>query len=241
MDEKLFLEMKAEIEALTDVSSPNLPVAVALQEAEDLAVWCQPDKSSLEAAGLSWELVTSLPLRANMCRVFQSQWQKEYQSQEESQRVWGNCSPSAYSLRDELVHHQLYAYRNFPDLRSKVQHIAQDLGHAGMIQNLSDLSVLGKANPAPLVKISFDMKLLDQAEVQSAEMAKLLAKNNGDKMSVSASRVLRDKAYTYMKQAVDEIRQCGQYVFYRNEERKKGYISRYKKRLGKSDPDKPNK
>jgi len=232
--------MKAEIEALTNVSSPNSPVAVALQEAEDLAVWCQPDKSSLEAAGLSWELVTGLPLRANMCRVFQSQWQKEYQSQEESQRVWGNRSPSAYSLRDELVHHQLYAYRNIPDLLLKVQRIAQGLGHAGMIQNLSDLSVLGKANPAPLVKISFDMTLLDQAEVQSAEMAKLLAKNNGDKMSVSASRVLRDKAYTYMKQAVDEIRQCGQYVFYRNEKRKKGYTSQYVKSKTKVTKNKLN-
>jgi hypothetical protein len=175
-----------------------------------------------------------------MCRVFQSQWQKEYQSQEESQRVWGNRSPSAYSLRDELVHHQLYAYRNIPDLLLKVQRIAQGLGHAGMIQNLSDLSVLGKANPAPLVKISFDMTLLDQAEVQSAEMAKLLAKNNGDKMSVSASRVLRDKAYTYMKQAVDEIRQCGQYVFYRNEKRKKGYTSQYVKSKTKVTKNKLN-
>ena len=30
-----------------------------------------------------------------------------------------------------------------------------------------------------------------------------------------------------MKQAVDEIRRHGQYVFWRNEARKKGYVSRY--------------
>ena len=38
---------------------------------------------------------------------------------------------------------------------------------------------------------------------------------------------MRDKAYTHLKQAVDEVRECGQYVFWRNEARLKGYSSRY--------------
>jgi len=38
---------------------------------------------------------------------------------------------------------------------------------------------------------------------------------------------MRDKAYTHLKQAVDQVRECGQYVFWRNEARLKGYGSRY--------------
>ena len=34
---------------------------------------------------------------------------------------------------------------------------------------------------------------------------------------------MRDKAYTHLKQAVDQVRECGQYVFWRNEARLKGY------------------
>ncbi|MCH9008526.1 hypothetical protein IIA29_11070, partial [candidate division KSB1 bacterium] len=39
--------------------------------------------------------------------------------------------------------------------------------------------------------------------------------------------MMRDKAYTHLKQAVDQVRECGQYVFWRNEARLKGYGSRY--------------
>ena len=37
--------------------------------------------------------------------------------------------------------------------------------------------------------------------------------------------------YSTMKQAVDEIRATGQYVFWRDEDRKKGYVSQYLKRV----------
>ena len=69
--------------------------------------------------------------------------------------------------------------------------------------------------------------MLDIANATSAEMADLLAKANGSRMSDNKLKTLRDQAYTHMKEAVDEIRRHGQYVFWRNEARKKGYVSRY--------------
>lgn len=47
--------------------------------------------------------------------------------------------------------------------------------NADMIQDLSDLAALGKANTEPLIKIGMDLTLLDKAEKLSGEMAKLLA------------------------------------------------------------------
>jgi hypothetical protein len=37
----------------------------------------------------------------------------------------------------------------------------------------------------------------------------------------------RDRAFTYLKQAIDEIRECGRFVFWRNPDRLKGYTSDY--------------
>jgi hypothetical protein len=96
-----------------------------------------------------------------------------------------------------------------------------------MIQDLSDMAVLGGANPEPLQAIDFDMKKLDIAAETSTTMSDLLAKANGARMSGNMHKALRDKAYTFMKEAVDEIRLNGKYVFWRNEERKKRYVSRY--------------
>ena len=39
--------------------------------------------------------------------------------------------------------------------------------------------------------------------------------------------MIRDKAYTLLKWAVDEIRECGRFVFWRTPERLKGYSSPY--------------
>lgn len=209
------------------VKMPDMPVAIALQEAEDVREWCLEDKEALIRAGLDWMLVDDLPQRINACRYIQSLWQKDYLTQEEAQKQWKLQSPAAYELRDELVHHFLHAYFNVPDLLSKTQKIAEGSGHADMIQDLSDLAVLGKANPDPLDKINLDMTLLDRAEALSGEMGTLLAKANGQKLNDNSLKIIRDKAYTYMKQAVDEIRRNGQYAFWRTEARKKGYTSRY--------------
>jgi hypothetical protein len=99
-----------------------------------------------------------------------------------------------------------------------------------MIQDLSDLAALGKANTEPLKAISLDLTLLDKAEAMSSQMASLLANANGKKLEDNKLRLLRDKAYTHAKEAVDEIRRCGQYVFSKDEQRYKGYTSRYYKR-----------
>jgi hypothetical protein len=235
------------IEAITDKETviPAMPVAIALQEAEDLFEWCQPDKERLTLAGIDWNLVIDLPLRIGACRYAQSVWQKEYKSIEDSQKEWLAKSPAVYEMRDDILHHFFHAYRKNSDLLSKVQKIAEGSSHADMIQDLSDMAVLGTGNPEPLKAIGFDMSQLEIAVETSSAMADLLAKANGARLSDNKLKTLRDKAYTHVKQAVDEIRHHGRYAFWRNEERKKGYVSRYmqykanqQKKAAKTEPEK---
>ena len=229
MSKEQFDLKQVAIEALTDKETavPTMPVAIALQEAEDLYHWCLSDRDLLTKAGLDLALIDDLPIRIGSCRHMQSMWQKDFKSVEDSQREWSAKSPAAYELRDEILHHFFHAYRKNPDLLSKVQKISEGNSHADMIQDLSDMAVLGTGNPDPLKAISFDMNMLTTAAATSTAMANLLAQSNGARMSDNKLKTLRDKAYTYMKQAVDEIRHHGQYIFWRNEERKKGYVSRY--------------
>ena len=222
----------AEIEAIPaeQVRSPNMPVDVFLQEIENTHKWIQEDKVKMVSAGLDWTLVDDLPLRAGALREAQSLWFKERFSREEAEKEWNAKSPVAYDLRNSLLHHFRFAYRNDPVLSGRVAAIAEGSGHADMIQDLNDLSVLGKANPDPLTVIGFDPALLDEAAATSDEMATLLSQATVVRADQNAERVLRDRAYTYVKQALEEIRNCGQYVFWRDEERLKGYVSQYHSR-----------
>lgn len=200
-------ESKAsEIGLMTNAPPPTVPVGHMIQEAEDTFVWCQPDKDLLVRAGLDWKYVDDLPIRAGALRYIQSIWQQQNKTSEEGQLQWKKKSEEAYALRDQLVHDFLHAFRKMPDLHARTQEIAEGTGHADMIQDLSDLAILGKANTEALAAIGMDLSLLDKAEVQPGEIAALLAQSNGERMSNNSDRIIRDKTYAYLMQALDEIR-----------------------------------
>jgi hypothetical protein len=235
MSKTNFDEKLIEIQTIPDADEkkPNMPVGEAVQEAENIFAWCKDDHALLTKAGLDWALVEDLPLRAGACRYAQSIWARESQTQEEAQKEWKEKSPEAFDFRDRLLHDFTFAYRKLPDLSAKVQTIREGNSNADMLQDFSDMNVLGKENLEPLTKIGFDITDLDRAAEVADELSAVLALANGEYGDDVDAKELRDKAYTYMKMAMDEIRSTGQYVFWRDDDRKKGYVSRYKRKTRK--------
>ncbi|MEW7289949.1 hypothetical protein [Aquimarina sp. 2304DJ70-9] len=212
------------------VKPPKNPIDNYLQEAENLFVWVQEDKKALVGTGLDWNKnVLDLPIRTGACRYAQALWMKERYNQEEAAKAWKEKSPKAYEFRNDLLADLRFAFRKRPDLLARVRAIANGEGDADMIQDLMDISVLGKANTPELIAIKYDVTRLDLAEQQSDELADLLAKANGATLDNSKAKELRDRAYIHLKEVIDEVKDTGKYVFRKNPERYKGYISRYKR------------
>jgi hypothetical protein len=206
---------------------PTMPVDTYLQEGENLAKWSIMDAEALATIGIVLAVLNDLPVRAGALREAQSIWFKDRNSQLEAQREWAAASPEAFAMRDELLHTFRYAYRNDAALMARVEEIAAGNTNADMIQDLNDLSLLGKNNTALLEAINFDLEKLDDAANASDELANILALANGDKSLQSESKSIRDKAYTHMKELVDQIRDAGKYLFWKNEKRYKGYVSQW--------------
>ena len=222
-------DLLPEIQAIKpeDVLSPTMPVDVFVQEAENLYHWCPDDQAALTHAGLDWNLVVGLPFRAGACREAQSLWNKERNTRQQAEQDWKDQSPAAFDLRDQLIHTFRYAFRKDDGLLGRVDEIAQGDTNSDMVQDLNDLSELGKANADLLTLVNFDLTLLDTAAELSDRMGDLLGATNGERKKDSEAMLVRDKAFTYLKQAVDEIRECGKFVFWRNPDRLKGYVSDY--------------
>lgn len=212
-----------------DVLTPNIPIDVFVQEAENLYHWCLDDQQALTKVGLDWNLATTLPSRAGACREAQSLWNKERNTREEAEQAWKEQAPAAFDLRDQLLHDFRFAFRKSEGLLKRVDEIAQGDTNSDMVQDLNDLATLGKANTGLLTPISFDLTRLDLAADLSDRMGDLLGATNGERKEVSETMVMRNAAYTYLKQAVDEIRECGKFAFWRTPERFKGYVSNYNK------------
>lgn len=210
-----------------DVLTPNLPIDVFVQESENLYHWSKDDQQALTKVGLNWNSVLSLPARAGACREAQSLWIKERNTRKQSEQDWKEQAPEAFDLRDQLIHTFRFAFRKHEGLLARVEEIAQGDTNSDMVQNLNDLAVLGKSNTDLLAAINFDLTLLDLAADLSDRMGDLLGATNGERKKDSEAMQIRDKAYTYLKQAIDEIRECGKFVFWRNPERMQGYVSEH--------------
>ena len=218
------------ITAIADdqIKTPNhIPVSAYAQEAENLYKWCLKDETALTGNGLSWDYVTDLPVRAGTLHEAESIWSLQRYNREEAAKLWAEQSPLGYELRDRLLHDFRYAYRDDAKLLDKVNYIAEGASHADMIQDLNDLAVLGKKNLDPLTAINYDMTLLDQAATMADSLASLYSDATTGRLEYNEAKKIRDQAYTHLKEAVDGIYACGQYVFWQNEDRLAGYRSNY--------------
>ena len=221
------LEAKIKAIPAKNVTLPEIPVDIANTEAETLYHVALADKKELTARGLSMETITLLPTAAGACRFAEANWNNQRDAKQEAEIKWKEQSPQAFALRDELVDEFEFAFTGNSSLLTILNRIKDDTGNADMIQDLMDLSVLGKDNKKTLALTHFDVTKLDKAEELADAMAKLLGIANGSKNENNAAKLLRDQAYTFMKQQVDEVRRYGKFVFRADKDHAAKYQSAY--------------
>jgi hypothetical protein len=195
------------------------------------------------AAGLAPELIEDLPTRCGALTKAESEWQKEWNTTNKSALEWKKQSPIAYEFRKKLLADFLYAFRKHPGLVKKVRAISPIGGHARMMKDLNDLSILGKDNTRLLEAINFDLSLLDKAAQTSGEMTVLLDEMNRNKERYehSEAKKIRDQAYTHLKEAVDEILEAGKYAFRQDKNHSRKYASEYRRQIKSKQQQKPKK
>ena len=218
------------IKAIPDdqIKTPhNVPVGIYIQEAENLYVWCRYDKEELTAIRLDWTVVEDLPVRCGALREAEAQWQMEQKLRRGAEKIWSLEFPKGYDLRNELIHHFRYAFRDNSALLLKVNEIANRSTRDGMIDGLCDLNELGLENRELLIKIGFDFKLLNMAVQKSRELTRKKEAASVYSEDYLEVKKIRDQAYTHLKEAVDMIYDCGRYVFCENPTRLKGYSSNH--------------
>lgn len=224
-----YQKLKKQIEAIDekDVRQPDIPVDVFNQEAENLYQVALTDKEALLARGLKEENISLLAEAAGACRYAEAEWNKERNEKQAAEREWKEKSPEAYELRSDLIDELEFAFYGEHELLSALDRIRDGNGDADMIQDLMDLSVLGKEYTSFLQETHFDAALLDQAETVADEMSELLGRANGMRDSNQESKLMRDRAYTFLRELVSEVRRYGKFVFRKDEDHAAKYASEY--------------
>ncbi|MBN1578278.1 MAG: hypothetical protein JW913_17085 [Chitinispirillaceae bacterium] len=212
-----------------DVVAVQNPPEVVIGEAETLFSWAKKDQDALVNAGLPADAIDRLQPASGALRYAQSMLKKC----SEEPDGWKAESQEAFELHDIILHHFFYAFRNNPEKLKKVHEIAEGNTNDDKIQQLQTFCLFGRENSAQLEQIGFDVALLDKAAELSARMGDLLGEKRANRKRESDARTIRDQAYVYLKGLMNRIRECGRYVFYRDEERVYGYASDYDRKKRK--------
>ena len=211
-----------------EIISPTIPVDITIGEAGQLHQYAIEDKEQLLAKGLSENAIQELIPRAKFLQTKQSAWIAVYQSALTSTQQWEAKIDEAKLLQRELKYDFQFGYRNHPDILNKLKNIVEGKGNMDLIQDLSDYSAFAKQYPEPLSAILFDTSKTERAKQISLDLVDLMNKVDGVKNSKNRpEKIMRDRAYTHLKQLVDEIRAYGKYVFWNDEEKQKRYSSEY--------------
>ncbi len=209
------------------VTHPVMPVSVVAQMAENLAVWAKDDTEVLAKSGLNMLLVEELPTRSGALRHVQAKWVSDKNTRSDKIKEWNIEAPKGFELQTVLGHNMRFAFNLHPDLLKRVDEIAENSGADDMIQDLVDYATLGRDNIGLLEQAGTDITLPDAAETMAENLSELRAYSNNDKGQSNELKEERDRAYTHLYAAIREIHRVGQFVFWRNEERKKGYVNNY--------------
>jgi len=227
MTEEQLTLCKADVEAISneDILVPNIPCNVYLSETELLHKWAMEDKLKLAVGGIQEDRIEQLDIRGTVLRTFQADWLVVRRTGKDAEKEWKAFSVEAYELCDELKHAFKYAFRGNSELLGRVDEIAKGTGDSDMIQDLKTYSQLGLIHQDLLTPIGFDLTKLATASDMSEQGADLLAEANGSKLKGNEHKVLRDKAYTHLKEVADDVRACGKYIFWKDKNRLVGYQS----------------
>lgn len=214
--------------APTDILEPEVPMAVALQEAHDLHATVETGDTfdRLFQVGLDPATLEGLPVAVAATRQAQSQWvvvrdRGKPQAQREREQA-------GMELRSDLVAACRWNLRHDPAALAVLDHIMQGEGVPDLVQDLLDVAALiGQHEAAFDGDDTFDAAArAESARSAAADITAGLSASRtlGDH---EATKLLRDQAYTHLAKLVADVREAGRYAFRKEPRRAAAFASAY--------------
>jgi len=207
-----------------DFLSINFPYRYYLQEVVNVYVRIEKYRKGLEAAGMKFGELDTIPTISGASRLKHSTSIMLKFPRAESRIKWeAKREEGEYLLYDLLCTFDL-VFHDYPDLQGMVSTIRQGSSNADFIQDLMDASILGRENSSYLEAINYDMANIDRAAILSKELSLLLAEAIADNSTSPEMRIEREQCFTYMKKTIDTGMRLARYYFRNDKDIAKKFI-----------------
>ena len=210
-----------------EIIVPTIPIAIYLQEAENLASWAADDLDQLSKVSINSTHIEDLKDRIEACRIFQTKWLNLKKIKPKEQKLWEDSRQQAIRIRDRFIPIYRYAFRNENSAIKDLKSINKKNKTADLVATLLYLCRIGNTYSELLEMVSFDFKQLEAAKELAYKLKNQRAVYVTSIPQRDKIKTLRDQSYTYLKLLADEIREAGKFVFANKKERLQGYRIAY--------------
>ncbi|WP_282035600.1 hypothetical protein [Saccharicrinis aurantiacus] len=207
-----------------DFTRPAIGIKSFIADTELMLISVENDKTELLNAKLDWTIVIEARELTEELRLAQSEWTANSKQKSDMEQEWKTLLPKAENMREELLHHFTFAFRNDSALLSTVRAIREGDSKADLIQDLYDLDVVGNDNIAQLDNTGFNTELLDENKALSRKLKDTHEMAFGAADDNSELKFKRDAILTLLIERDKTIREYGRYVFWRNKDKREKYI-----------------
>ncbi len=213
----------------------NIPLEEIVAEGETLIVVSRQDRDKFVGAGMNPEYIDTLQARVCAFDYIASYYNELLDQENKAGNEWLEKSTRAYALKQRLLFVLGVAFWNDPALLKHVKEIEESREIGDIHTDLLAIYLLGNRRSDLRQANNFDFAEMDKAKALQVELSDILARIIIIQDKLMEVRKIRDCAYTYLKQATNEIKEFGQFICNDNPYRKKVYVSDFWQRLFKNE------
>lgn len=201
--------------AAADVREPQIPMAIFNQQGNDIVAFLEqnPDvKSRLSKVGIPGEAIEQLPIAMGAAQAAESAWRAVYSPRRHEDVV--ALEEQAAKLRADAIAALRWNLRQDRIAQGTLDAIQEGMGSADLAQDLDALAVLIEQHTGAFKNDkTFDAKERAQAcRERSKELRDTLSGTRAD-LTRPEAKELRDRAYTYADDLLDDVKEAARYAF----------------------------
>jgi len=208
------------------VKEPNMPVDVALREADELEGLVQSDRTGLEAVGFARELVVRLRALRQVLTEEQRAVVDARSAAAAAGRDYREQGRRLREMHADLAATLRFAFRNDEYLLRGLARIAKRKGGPDRLMEITTLLQVAGKHIEELRGVGYAPSRLEELAAMAAAVARSVSKTRRAER-VSTRR--RDAAFACLQEVVREIRSHGRYAFRRDPQRAVLYASAYRR------------
>ncbi|MCT4614021.1 MAG: hypothetical protein N4A49_03990 [Marinifilaceae bacterium] len=209
-----------------EVTLPDTPLDLIIQEAEDLHFDAKKDIIELQKAGLNINIVNELPNRINALEIASSKCEYKFRNIDELTEKWQSLAETTYIYRAQLIEYYQDLFLGNTDYINKLEKFRFKENIGNLANDILSLYQLGIEFSEDNKNIDIDSSLISKSKDYSNSLNVLSRKCTETKF-VNSESDIRDRAFWYLKDAVNNIREAGNIAFKNSEDKVLNYKSEY--------------